>query len=140
VIPTKVDTADAGPVAGEFVRLPENHTFRNGKHASATEHRHAFNPGFTFVFRVTSNDALPVFRRNVAGVVDSHLHEIPVGRRFLQEAAHNLRHAEQWGTVAARLGHSTPATTLKVYAHVIPRADDQATAISASILQAAMRG
>jgi integrase len=40
--------------------------------------------------------------------------------------------------VAQRLGHSTPVITLKVYGHVLRRAEDQAVAVSGTLLAGAL--
>ena len=40
--------------------------------------------------------------------------------------------------VAARLGHSTPVITLKVYGHVLRRAEDQAVSVAGKLLEGAL--
>jgi integrase len=39
--------------------------------------------------------------------------------------------------VSQRLGHSTPVITLKVYGHVLRRAEDQAVNVSGALLEPA---
>ena len=70
-------------------------------------------------------------------------------RRLCQEAGvkarlHDLRHlqasmlldaGEAVTTVAARLGHRDTSTTLKVYGHLMPGADERAAGIVGSALQ-----
>jgi integrase len=65
----------------------------------------------------------------------------PTGVR--PERLHNLRHSHgrhlltagvPLHIVSARLGHSSPTVTLNVYAHVLPRADEQAASAIAKVL------
>jgi integrase len=60
---------------------------------------------------------------------------------------HDLRHTHATllltagvpiNAVAQRLGHSTPVITLKVYGHVLRRAEDQAVAVSGNLLEGAL--
>ncbi|BDU76200.1 tyrosine-type recombinase/integrase [Mesoterricola sediminis] len=40
--------------------------------------------------------------------------------------------------VAARLGHSTPVITMMIYAHVLPRGDEQAAKVMGEMMRAAL--
>ena len=60
---------------------------------------------------------------------------------------HDLRHTHATllltagvpiNAVSQRLGHSTPVITLKVYGHVLRRAEDQAVAVSGALLEGAL--
>jgi integrase len=60
---------------------------------------------------------------------------------------HDLRHTHATllltagvpvNAVQERLGHSTPVITLKVYGHVLQRAEDQAVAVAGSLLAGAL--
>lgn len=64
------------------------------------------------------------------------------GMRF-----HDLRHTHAAlqlsagvpiNAVAQRLGHSTPVITLKVYGHVLRRAEDQAVSVAGKLLEGAL--
>lgn len=66
---------------------------------------------------------------------------------FLDLRFHDLRHTHATQLlaagipvhiVAARLGHSTPAITLAVYAHVLPRADEQAAKVMGEMMRTAL--
>lgn len=41
------------------------------------------------------------------------------------------------GTVAGRLGHRNPATTLNVYAHFVPQPDEEAASALAGVFRKA---
>jgi integrase len=67
--------------------------------------------------------------RKRAGVRAGRLHDV---RHSC--ASHMLTHGIPVHTVAARLGHSSPMVTLSVYAHVLPKSDEQAAEVMASVL------
>jgi integrase len=60
---------------------------------------------------------------------------------------HDLRHTHATllllagvpiNAVASRLGHSSPVTTMTVYAHVLRRAEDRAAEVAGGLLRAAL--
>lgn len=64
-----------------------------------------------------------------AGVSGVRLHDL---RHAM--ASHMLYQGVDMVTVSARLGHASPTTTARVYAHVIPGADKEAAELMASII------
>jgi integrase len=100
-----------------------------------------------------SGDAY-IFSSAAAGTVPWHPNSISRSFRALADSVgadnvrlHDLRHyvASQLlasgvdiRTVAGRLGHRDPSTTLNVYAHFIPEADQKAAAVLGGLLDAAV--
>lgn len=67
--------------------------------------------------------------RKAAGIRPGRLHDVRH-----THASHLLTRGVPVHIVAARLGHSSPTITLGTYAHVLPKTDEQAAAVIASIL------
>jgi integrase len=69
----------------------------------------------------------------LAGLPDVHFHSLRH-----THATQLLQGGVQPHVVAQRLGHSTPVITMTIYAHVLKRADDQASQVSGAMLSAAL--
>jgi integrase len=69
--------------------------------------------------------------RKAAGIRTGRLHDLRHSH-----ATHLLTRGVPVHVVAARLGHTSPVTTMRVYAHVLPTSDDQAADIMAAVLRA----
>lgn len=70
--------------------------------------------------------------RKEAGTRRGRLHDL----RHSQ-ATHLLTAGVPVHIVSARLGHSSPMVTMSVYAHVLPRSDEQAAEVMATVLSEA---
>lgn len=64
-----------------------------------------------------------------AGIRPGRLHDVRHSH-----ASHLLTRGVPVHVVSARLGHSSPVVTLSVYAHVLPKSDEQAASVIASVL------
>ena len=69
--------------------------------------------------------------RAAAGIRPGRLHDVRH-----THATHLLTRGVPVHVVAARLGHASPVTTMRVYAHVLPKSDDQAAGVIAAVLRA----
>ena len=67
--------------------------------------------------------------RSAAGIRPGRLHDLRH-----THASHLLTCAVPVHIVAARLGHSSPTITLSIYAHVLPKTDEQAANVFAGVL------
>jgi integrase len=67
--------------------------------------------------------------RKAAGVRAGRLHDVRHSH-----ATHLLTAGVPVHVVSARLGHHSPMVTLSVYAHVLPRSDEQAAEVMAAVL------
>jgi integrase len=72
---------------------------------------------------------------------------LATGIGFAGFRLHDLRHTHATllllagvpiNAVAGRLGHSSPVTTMTVYAHVLRRAEDRAAEVAGGLLRAAL--
>jgi integrase len=67
--------------------------------------------------------------REAAGIRSGRLHDVRH-----THATHLLTRGVPVHIVAARLGHASPVTTMRVYAHALPRSDDQAAELVGALL------
>ena len=67
--------------------------------------------------------------RNAAGIRPGRLHDVRH-----THATHLLTRGVPVHVVAARLGHASPVTTMRVYAHVLPKSDTQAAELTGALL------
>ena len=67
--------------------------------------------------------------RKAAGIRPGRLHDVRH-----THATHLLTRGVPVHVVAARLGHASPVTTMRVYAHVLPKSDVQAAELVGALL------